>query len=76
MLDERDGGGSSDLEAVLKASKGDPEIEALLRLERIGPYRIVDFVGEGGMGTVYLAEQEEPVHRRVALKVVRSSMVR
>ncbi len=40
--------------------------------ERIGPYRVVGKVGRGGMGTVYLAEQEEPgFHRRVAVKVVR-----
>jgi serine/threonine protein kinase len=40
----------------------------------IGPYKIVDVLGEGGMGTVYVAEQEHPVRRRVALKVVRAGM--
>jgi tetratricopeptide (TPR) repeat protein len=38
---------------------------------RIGPYRIVGEAGHGGMGTVYLAERDEPYHQRVALKVVR-----
>ncbi|MCG8455291.1 MAG: serine/threonine-protein kinase [Holophagales bacterium] len=38
---------------------------------RIGPYRILDTLGEGGMGTVYLGEQDEPVRRKVALKVIR-----
>ena len=40
----------------------------------IGPYRIVRRLGEGGCGVVYLAEQEVPVRRSVALKVVRLGM--
>src|SRR5690349_17555430 len=39
-----------------------------------GRYQIVRPIGEGGMGTVYLAEQFEPIHRRVALKVVKLGM--
>ncbi len=39
--------------------------------ERIGPCRIVRSLGHGGMGEVYLAEQEEPVRRRVALKLIK-----
>src|SRR5262245_4819215 len=35
---------------------------------QIGPYKLIEQIGEGGMGVVYLAEQIEPVKRRVALK--------
>ena len=41
--------------------------------ERIGPYRITGVIGEGGMGTVYEAEQRRP-QRRVALKVIRGML--
>src|SRR5262249_6295284 len=41
---------------------------------RIGRYRIIHKIGEGGMGVVYAAQQEEP-QRRVALKVIRPSCV-
>jgi serine/threonine protein kinase/formylglycine-generating enzyme required for sulfatase activity len=39
--------------------------------DRVGPYRILKLLGEGGMGTVYLAAQVEPVKRQLALKVIR-----
>src|SRR5437660_1458031 len=38
---------------------------------RIGRYKLLQQIGEGGMGTVYLAEQTEPVRRMVALKVIK-----
>jgi serine/threonine protein kinase/tetratricopeptide (TPR) repeat protein len=41
---------------------------------RIGPYRILSHLGDGGFGTVYLAEQLQPVRRRVALKVIKAGM--
>jgi serine/threonine protein kinase/DNA-binding winged helix-turn-helix (wHTH) protein/tetratricopeptide (TPR) repeat protein len=42
--------------------------------QTIGPYHILDQLGEGGMGLVYLAEQTEPVKRRVALKLIKAGM--
>ena len=40
--------------------------------EQIGPYKLREQIGEGGMGVVYVAEQTEPVIRKVALKIIRS----
>jgi serine/threonine protein kinase len=40
----------------------------------IGPYKLMELVGEGGMGSVYVAEQSVPVKRRVALKVIKPGM--
>src|SRR5262245_53449811 len=42
--------------------------------DRIGRYRLLQEIGHGGCGVVYMAEQEEPVHRRVALKVIKLGM--
>ncbi len=42
--------------------------------DAIGPYRVIGLVGEGGMGTVYVAEQMDPLPRRVAIKVIRSGL--
>src|SRR4051812_8120342 len=36
----------------------------------ISPYRLLQQIGEGGMGTVFMAEQTEPVRRKVALKII------
>ncbi len=40
----------------------------------IGPYRILERLGEGGMGEVWLAEQTRPIRRHVALKVIKAGM--
>src|SRR6516162_655319 len=40
----------------------------------IGPYKLLQKLGEGGMGAVYMAEQEKPVRRRVALKIIKPGM--
>ena len=40
----------------------------------IGPYKLLEQIGEGGMGTVFMAEQTHPVRRKVALKVIKPGM--
>jgi eukaryotic-like serine/threonine-protein kinase len=42
--------------------------------DKIGHYKLLQQIGEGGCGVVYMAEQEEPVQRRVALKVIKLGM--
>jgi eukaryotic-like serine/threonine-protein kinase len=41
---------------------------------QIGPYRLLQMLGEGGMGEVWLAEQKTPIHRTVALKLIKAGM--
>jgi WD40 repeat protein/serine/threonine protein kinase len=42
--------------------------------DRIGPYKLLQKIGEGGMGVVYMAEQREPIRRTVALKIIRPGL--
>ncbi|MFK7820256.1 MAG: serine/threonine-protein kinase, partial [Planctomycetaceae bacterium] len=42
--------------------------------DQIGPFKVLEAIGEGGMGQVFVAEQLKPVKRRVALKVIRTEM--
>ncbi|MBL9000645.1 MAG: tetratricopeptide repeat protein [Phycisphaerae bacterium] len=41
---------------------------------RIGPYKILQAIGEGGFGSVFMAEQDQPVQRKVALKIIKLGM--
>ena len=40
----------------------------------VGPYKLLEQIGEGGMGVVYMADQQTPVLRRVALKIIKPGM--
>jgi serine/threonine protein kinase len=42
--------------------------------QNIGPYKLLEQIGEGGMGVVWMAEQKQPIQRRVALKVIKAGM--
>jgi tetratricopeptide (TPR) repeat protein len=57
----------------IEAAGGDPS-QPLPAGLKVGPYRIAQLLGEGGMGTVYLAEQVEPIQRTVALKLIRGQV--
>lgn len=46
--------------------------DAMEKSRQIGPYKLLQQIGEGGMGSVFMAEQTEPVKRRVALKVIKT----
>ena len=72
-------------DAELKGQKLSRELAPTLKVElddapeeiigqKIGRYKILECVGEGGCGVVYVAEQTEPVRRRVALKVIKLGM--
>jgi serine/threonine protein kinase len=60
----RNGGGPTNLKEISHEELG----------TRIGPYRLLQIIGEGGCGTVYMAEQEKPVRRRIALKIIKLGM--
>ena len=60
--------GSEGMEDPIQLSR------AVTGREQIGRYKLLQQIGEGGCGVVYLAEQVEPVHRRVALKLIKLGM--
>src|SRR5262245_50247595 len=70
-LDLALGSSSDDRPTELAAETGG---EAPLSQQRIGPYLLRRILGEGGMGIVWEADQEEPIRRRVALKCMRVGM--
>lgn len=42
--------------------------------QKIGPYKLLEMIGEGGFGRVFMAEQSQPVRRKVALKIIKLGM--
>jgi serine/threonine protein kinase len=61
-------------EAAVFANLQSPDLFSQKVGESIGPYKLLHQIGEGGCGVVYMAEQEEPVRRKVALKVIKLGM--
>lgn len=58
---------------VCRATQDSPPPELQVGMT-VGRYRLMDLLGEGGCGVVYVAEQREPVRRRVALKLIKPGM--
>ena len=58
--------------AILSDASRSPSIEKAG--DRIGRYKLLQQIGEGGMGLVYMAEQDQPVRRSVALKIIKLGM--
>jgi serine/threonine protein kinase/Tfp pilus assembly protein PilF len=58
--------------ALLTPSSADAALDSTGTL--LGPYQLLKQIGEGGFGVVYLAEQQQPLHRRVALKILKPGM--
>src|SRR5262245_29917777 len=72
-----------DFEKTLTAPNGRPtEVGSVVRHRigdlgpgvTVGPYKLLQLLGEGGMGAVWMAEQEQPVRRKVALKAIKPGM--
>src|SRR5262249_14437417 len=53
---------------------GPPQALTERRGTVVGPYKLLQQIGEGGMGTVWMAEQAQPVQRKVALKVIKPGL--
>ena len=81
LLASRDGASSNPLDQAVEqlqpartSSTGiDREIDVSSH-PMIGPYKLLERLGEGGMGTVFMAQQKQPVRRRVALKLIKPGM--
>ena len=69
MTDEPQGSHSDSIPPTGSMSEASESIGS-----QIGPYKLLQEIGEGGMGTVYMAQQEKPVKRRVALKIIKQGM--
>src|SRR5262245_27750014 len=67
---EADAGVSADAVSVVASPMGAIEGPGSV----LGPYRLLQAIGEGGMGTVFMAEQTLPVRRMIAVKVIKAGM--
>jgi serine/threonine protein kinase len=59
---------------ISSAADLDPPLMFTAPGTMIGPYKLLEPIGEGGYGTVFMAEQTSPLHRKVALKIIKAGM--
>ena len=52
----------------------DVEADSIGESSQIGPYKLLQQIGVGGMGVVYMAEQSQPVRRKIAVKIIKLGM--
>ena len=69
---ERDATPRSDLPPTLLPAGSPHEAEQVHA--QVGPYRLLEVIGEGGFGTVWMAERRDPMVQRVALKIIKAGM--
>ena len=80
MLAAKESSKTSPLDAVCATAAQPPTIDSrtfqsdIDETRQIGPYKLLNRVGEGGMGEVFVAEQREPVQRNVAIKLIKRGM--
>jgi non-specific serine/threonine protein kinase/serine/threonine-protein kinase len=76
QADDRDERRDQDLDATVPMSGSplSPPSSPSAAEQRVGPYRLIEKIGEGGMGEVWAAEQDRPIRRRVALKIVKRDL--
>src|SRR5262245_55794321 len=70
LIDAHDRAGRFLASPTVSFESGSPEPVG----STIGPYKLREQIGEGGMGVVYVAEQAQPVRRKVALKIIKPGM--
>ncbi|HWY88884.1 MAG TPA: serine/threonine-protein kinase, partial [Gemmataceae bacterium] len=68
------GAGLTELAAAADEGRLEPPPSLEQPGEKIGPYKLLEKIGEGGCGVVYMAEQKEPIKRRIALKIIKLGM--
>lgn len=66
--------GRSPLDSLVDSTEPTVDFPTITEGTTVGRYKLLEKIGEGGFGVVFMAEQREPIHRRVALKIIKEGM--